>query len=74
MMWVVPVRGQGSFSTGLAQPLFEDVYSGYNGVDYDVGRDGKFLMLKPATTPDDAGQINIIRNWTEELKARVPRP
>jgi hypothetical protein len=42
--------------------------------NYDVAGDGKrLLMLKPAgganhTTPP----INVVINWAEEMKARVP--
>ena len=42
--------------------------------NYDIARDGKrLLMLKPSgganqTTPP----INVVVNWAEELKARVP--
>jgi hypothetical protein len=42
--------------------------------DYDVSPDGqRFLMLKPvehsATAPTE---INVVQNWFEELKRRVP--
>ena len=33
----------------------------------------EFLMIKEATNGEDARtQINVILNWTEELRARVP--
>ena len=40
------------------------------GRNYDVVRDGRFLMLK---TVPDAGptQGNVIFNWTEQLKRLV---
>jgi hypothetical protein len=42
--------------------------------NYDVSPDGqRFLMLKPSesaqTTPT---QINVVLNWFEELKQKVP--
>ena len=42
--------------------------------NYAVSPDGqRFLMLKPAEHADDAPtQINIVLNWFEELKRRVP--
>ncbi len=47
--------------------------------DYDMSPDGKrLLMVFPAEQPDSGEparpQINIILNWFEELKQRVPVP
>ena len=44
---------------------------------WDISPDGKrFLMIKqpPPTTPEGSAlrKINIVLNWTEELKQRVP--
>jgi hypothetical protein len=42
--------------------------------DYDVSLDGqRFLMVKPSEQAQ-AGptQINVVLNWFEELKRRVP--
>jgi hypothetical protein len=50
--------------------LFESTYGGY-----DVAPDGKrFLMIKnvAAASAGDADRLNIIVNWRDELKARVP--
>ncbi len=51
--------------------------SGYR--DYDISPDGKrLLMMFPADQPDSGEpsrpQINIVLNWFEELKERVPVP
>ena len=75
VMWAVPVQTEPSFSAGVAVPLFEDVYdvSTGTGRNYDVALDGRFLMVKPDASSGVGGrQINIVRNWSEELKARVP--
>jgi hypothetical protein len=42
--------------------------------NYDVSRDGqRFLMLKPSEQAQAAPtQINVVLNWFEELKRRVP--
>jgi Tol biopolymer transport system component len=45
--------------------------------DYDITADGQnFVMMFPADQADFGGptrdQINIVLNWTEELKQRVP--
>ncbi len=40
---------------------------------YDVAPDGKrFLMMKEDTAQQEAGQINVVLNWFEELKRLVP--
>ena len=50
----------------------------YGNRDYDITKDGKRLMVivpegKTETTrPPARPQINVILNWFEELKARVP--
>ncbi len=53
------------------------VVSGYR--DYDMSPDGeRLLMVFPADRPDTGEparpQINIVQNWFEELKERVPVP
>ncbi len=47
--------------------------------DYDMSPDGeRLLMVFPADQPDTGEparpQINIVLNWFEELKERVPVP
>ncbi len=47
--------------------------------DYDISPDGeRLLMVFPADRPDSGEparlQINIVLNWFEELKERVPVP
>ena len=42
------------------------------GRTYDVGADGRFLMIKRAK-PDSSGpSLVVVQNWFEELKRRVP--
>ncbi len=53
------------------------VVGGYR--DYDMSPDGeRLLMVFPADQPDTGEparpQINIVLNWFEELKERVPVP
>ena len=73
----VTVTTQGSFSFtapellhrpfGLAPPS--------NPRTYDILRDGRIVGIN--SPPDPAGQaseIRVVRNWFEELKARVPVP
>jgi serine/threonine protein kinase/Tol biopolymer transport system component len=82
----VPVKAEPTFSLEPSKLLFRGTYSfsnlGVNAVSryptrWDVSRDGRhFLMIKPPgiTSNDVNGprQIDIVLNWLEELKQRVP--
>jgi Tol biopolymer transport system component len=75
-MMAVDVATQPSFTVGKPRVLFEGRYepSPATTPNYDVSLDGqRFLMLKPneqeASPPT---QINVVLNWFEELKRRVP--
>jgi hypothetical protein len=37
--------------------------------NYDVGPDGRFLVVKDESS---SGRLNLVLNWTEELRRRVP--
>ena len=40
---------------------------------YDVAEDGRFLMvLREEGQAEQTMRINVVLNWFEELKARVP--
>jgi Tol biopolymer transport system component len=42
--------------------------------DFDIGRDGRFLMIKePASPPPPERRIVIVLNWFQELIAKVGR-
>ena len=44
--------------------------------DYDITSDGKgFVLIVPSDDPRDPPdpQINVVLNWFEELRQRVPR-
>ncbi len=41
--------------------------------NYDVSRDGRFLMVQRPAGPDATpAQINVVLNWLDELKRLVP--
>jgi hypothetical protein len=43
------------------------------GTAYDVSADGqRFLMVKATEQATAVTQINVVLNWVEELKRRVP--
>jgi len=75
-MMAVDVTTQPRFSVGKPKILFEGRYVPSVGTipDYDVAADGqRFLMIKLVDQEQAAPiQINVVLNWTEELKRLVP--
>ena len=77
-MMAVDINAQSGFTAGKPRQLFERHYLP-NPIlnarpNYDVSPDGqRFLMVKPVEQEQAAGtQINVVLNWTEELKRLVP--
>jgi hypothetical protein len=77
----VSVKTEPNFNiVGTPQVLFRGTYvssSPSDGTLWDISPDGKrFLMIKPSGLSESAGRglrkINVIVNWIEELKQRVP--
>ena len=72
----VEVNAKSGFSAGRPRMLFEGPYlpTGASFPYYDVSPDGqRFLMLKPVESQASAPtQINVVLNWFEELKQKVP--
>jgi Tol biopolymer transport system component len=76
-MMAVEIATKPSFSAGTPKMLFEGQYQSLSTIstpNYDVSPDGqRFLMLKPTEQVQSAPtQINVVLNWFEELKRRVP--
>ena len=75
-MMVVDVQTQSTFSAGKPRLLFEASYytGGQTGAEYSVAPDGQhFLMMKAKDAQAAAlSQINVVQNWFEELKQKVP--
>lgn len=85
---VVPVNTEPTFSFETPKVLFQKGYVSASALAilggaldhesylWDIGRDGRFLMIKevqPATPVGEGPRkINIVLNWFEELKQRVP--
>jgi eukaryotic-like serine/threonine-protein kinase len=74
----VAVQTETTFKPGKTETLFRGTYVANFGA-WDFSQDGKrFLMIKPPAStgaaPTAAGprKINIVLNWFEELKQRVP--
>ena len=76
----VAVETKPTFSLGTPKALFRSTCVGNiigEGTAWDISPDGKrFLMIKEAGTTASGGggprKINIVLNWLEELKQRVP--
>jgi serine/threonine-protein kinase len=78
----VSVETEPTFKAGKPEPLFQAPpisFTIYDGHIWDIHPEGKrFLMMKspPGTedesTPGIPRKINIVLNWFEELKQRVP--
>jgi serine/threonine-protein kinase len=75
-MMAVDITTQLSLTAGKPHVLFAGSYepTPATSPNYDVSPDGqRFLMLKPADASETAPtQINVVLNWFEELKHRVP--
>jgi hypothetical protein len=74
-LMTVAVETDPAFKLGATQSLFPNKYAGGFGISPD-GK--KFLMLKQAATTGEAStyvpprEMDIVLNWSEELKRRVP--
>jgi eukaryotic-like serine/threonine-protein kinase len=75
-MMAVDISTQPGFVAGKPRQLFERHYmmNPLARPDYDVSPDGqRFLMLEPVEQEQmGPTQINVVLNWTEELKRLVP--
>jgi serine/threonine protein kinase/Tol biopolymer transport system component len=76
-MMAVDITTQPSFSAGKPKVLFAGQYqpspNPVPNVNYDVSPDGqRFLMVKPGGQDQATTQVNVVLNWFEELKQKVP--
>jgi Tol biopolymer transport system component len=75
-MMAVDIATQPGLAVGKPHMLFEGPYvpTPTTSPNYDVSPDGqRFLMLKPIEQAGAAPtQINVVLNWFEELKQKVP--
>jgi Tol biopolymer transport system component len=68
-MMAVAIQTSPVFRAEKPVVLFEGPY----GNNFDVARDGRFLMIKPPNVQQTpTNQVNVVLNWLEELKQRVP--
>jgi serine/threonine-protein kinase len=75
-MMAVDITAQLGFTVGKPRMLFQGPYlqAPATAPWYDISPDGqRFLMLKPSGPAGAAPtQINVVLNWFEELKQKVP--
>ena len=74
-MMAADITSQSALEVGKPRVLFEGRYavSRIPFLNYDVSPDGqRFLMLKDSDQASEVTQINVVLNWFEELKRRVP--
>ena len=78
-LMAVEIETSGTFRSGVPKVLFEGTIATPGvgkqpGWPYDVSADGKrFLVIGPDSQPNPAAQLNVVENWFEELRRRVPR-
>jgi hypothetical protein len=71
-MMVVDVSGGVDLTLSRPRQLFEQTVclSNVSVANYDVSFDGqRFVMIKDEA---GSGRLNVVLNWQEELKQRVP--
>ena len=72
-MMASAVQTDSSFTRGTPRMLFEGPYRNRDGRTYDVAPDGRFLMVNGLIDTDARPlEIQVVLNWHEELKERVP--
>jgi serine/threonine protein kinase len=71
-LMIVDVETQPAFKAGTPHTLFPT--TGYLGAgNYDVAPDGQhFLMIKQDDAQTNPKELNVVLNWSEELKRRAP--
>lgn len=77
-MMAVDIESKGGFRAGTPKMLFENSY-GFSaaplqpGIGYDVSPDGRrFLMIKPVSEANAPAHFQVVENWFDELRRRVP--
>ena len=71
-MMVVDVMTSPTLMVSAPRQLFEQRYAFLTATipNYDISADGqRFVMVKDES---GSGRLNVVLNWTEELKGRVP--
>ena len=77
-MLVVPIGVGPDLVVGTPNVLFEGTFnhdpSRVGVPNYDVSTDGQWFLMVRTELDEGPPQLNVVLNWFEELKARVPVP
>ena len=76
-LWAVGISTEPTLTWQDPVALFESpsLTTSGNFVNYDVTPDGqRFVFVQPLGDTDSLREINVVMNWFEELKERVPIP
>jgi len=70
-MMAVPVAARDTFAPGTPEALFDAsaYHFGAPGRNYDVSKDGRFVMIREPETGGSSRAITVVLNWFEELRA-----
>lgn len=68
----VDVETQPEFRAGSPQELFEANYKSSSDRDYVAADGERFAVVIDGSTDGARQEINVVINWHEELKQRVP--
>ena len=72
-MMAVEVQTTQAFRAGNPRMLFETKFAFSDIAAHDVTADGKlFVIVKPSEKDQAPAQIQVVLNWFEELKQKVP--
>lgn len=66
----VEVTTEPHLKAGDPRKLFEGAYLNVRGVSYDVGANGRFLLLEENFKQPPTTQLHAIFNWSTEVKRR----
>jgi hypothetical protein len=76
---VASVEYEPSLRIGAPQTLFGGPYwygvsgpDGGRGRAWDAHPDGRFLMIKVPNESDAVARLQVVVNWSEELRQRAP--
>jgi serine/threonine-protein kinase len=72
-MMLVDVETKPTFRAGRPRTLFKESFFATKWSTYGVAPDGsRFLMIKPDPAESGPAHVNVVLNWFEEVKRRVP--
>jgi Tol biopolymer transport system component len=74
-MMAVAIRPGSPLAAAASVTLFADRYAhraGVNRANYDVGLDGRFLMIKARDSEVPSAELRFITDWFAEVRQRVP--